>query len=135
MALFNAAYGTPPNFDIRGVEAGNAAELVSRLTNEFAAAMAASETSIVDFKLAGCGSGPQWQAWFVVGTASTPVAALSGLKVVADVAGSPAEALLRLKQRLAAAVSGSTTVFKTVVAGAGDGPTYMAVALFGPTPA
>jgi len=136
MALFNAPYAATPDFNVRAVAAGDAAEMVSRLTNEFAAAIAASEVNIADFKLAGAGSGLLWQAWFVVGTSvDTPNAALAGLGVVADVAGSPTEALLLVQQRLATAIGATPSqVFKTVVAGAGDGPTYIAVAVFGPSP-
>lgn len=139
MALFDARYAAAPAFNLRAVEAGDATEMVFRLTNEFAAAIAATEANIVDFKLAGAGSGLLWQAWFVVGTAEddiVPTAPLAGLKVVAAEAGSPAEALFYLKQRLATAIGvTSSLIFKTVVAGAGDGPTYMAIALFGPAPA
>lgn len=110
--------------------------MVTRLTNEIAAAIAANEPEVADFKLAGCGSGPQWQAWMVLGeNGATPAAPLPGLRVVADVAGNPTEALFYVKQRLAAAIgTAPTTIYKVVVAGAGDGPTYMAVVLFGPTP-
>jgi hypothetical protein len=108
------------------------------LREEFAAAIAASEANIVDFKIGGAASGLLWQAWFVVGIAEddlTPTAPLAGLQAVAAEAGSPAEALFYLKQRLAAAIGvASRLIFKTVVAGAGDGPTYMAIALFGPAP-
>jgi len=129
---------TPPINQFHAVEAGDAAEMVSRLTNEAAAAATAQEGGIVDFVLAGAGSGPQWQAWFVAGTGA-PVAAdfsVNQPQFVAAVAGNPVEALFYLKQRLAAAIGDvSSVVFKVEVAGAGDGPSFMAVAMFGiPTP-
>ena len=132
MALFNAPFAPPPVFNIRAVEAGDADEMVSRLTNEIAAAVAAGEVRMADFKIAGSGSGPQWQAWFVSGTSvETPNAPLATLQAVAAVAGSPSEALFYAKQRLAAAIGiAAAVVHKTVVAGAGDGPTFMAVTLF-----
>lgn len=133
MALFNATFATDEDFNVRAVQAGDAAEMVSRLTNELVAAAAAGETNIVDFNLAGAGSGPLWQGWVTtaadvaVGGVTAPVA--SSL-FAAAVAGNPAEALFYLKQRLAAL--NPQTVYKVEVAGAGDGPTYMAVALCAP---
>lgn len=141
MALIDVRYAAAPAFNLRAVEAGDAAEMVSRLTNEIAAAVAAGEASISDFKLAGAASGLLWQAWFVVGTSeddAVPVAPLggpAGLRVVAAEAGSPAEALFYAKQRLAAAIGVTPSlIFKTVVAGAGDGPTFMAIILFAAQP-
>lgn len=132
MALFNAPFAPAPVFNIRAVEAGDADEMVSRLTNQIAAAVAAGEVRMADFKIAGAGSGLLWQGWFVTGTSvDTPNAPLASLQAVAAVAGSPAEALFYVKQRLAAEIGvAASVVHKTVVAGAGDGPTYMAVALF-----
>ena len=95
MALYDARYAAAPAFNVRAVEAGDAAEMVSRLTNEFAAAVTAGEARIVDFKIAGAASGLLWQAWFVVGTSeigipTAPLAGPAGVRVVAAEAGSPA---------------------------------------------
>lgn len=129
MALFSSIYDESTN--IRAVEAGDADEMVSRLRNQVAAALAAGENdNMCDFKLAGSGSGPQWQGWFVEGEAEV-IAELEDVQFVAAVAGNPAEALFYLKQRLAAAIGDAgARLFKVEVAGAGDGPTYMAVAVF-----
>lgn len=140
MALYDARYAAAPAFNVRAVEAGDAAEMVSRLTNEFAAAVTAGEARIVDFKIAGAASGLLWQAWFVVGTSeigipTAPLAGPAGVRVVAAEAGSPAEALFYAKQRLAAAIGVTPSlIFKTVVAGAGDGPTFMAIIVFAAQP-
>ena len=137
MALIEMEFG-PGAFNVRAVKAGDADEMVSRLTNEVAAAVAAGEEAIVDFMLAGAGSGPEWEAWFVTGDGSPLEAdfAVNFPRFVAAVAGNPDEALFYLKQRLAAAIGATaSTVFKVEVAGAGDGPTYMAVAMFGVTAA
>jgi hypothetical protein len=126
MALFNATYAVPPSFDIQAVEAGDSAEMVTRLTS----LLSASPQDVADFKLAGAGSGPLWEAWLVRGDVTISVPA-GQAQFVAAVAGNPAEALFYLKQRLAAAIgSNAATVYKVEVAGAGDGPTYMAAALF-----
>lgn len=126
MALFQAPFEAPPTFDLQAVEAGDATEMVSRLT----AAVPLAENDIVDFKLAGAGSGPLWQAWMVRGDTEVTAPA-DAAQFVAAVAGNPAEALFYLKQRLADAIGlNSANVYKIEVAGAGDGPTYMAVALF-----
>lgn len=131
MALINFAYGAAPAFNVRAVEAGDAAEMVSRLRNEAAAAVAAGDSTLGDFQLAGCGSGPQWQAWMVTGNSSpTPIQmSLQEAVFVADVAGNPTEAVFYVKKRLAELVPAPAEIFKIVVAGAGDGPTYMAIAL------
>lgn len=131
MALISVTYGAPPAFNVRAVKAGDAAEMVTRLTQEAAAAISAGDSTLEDFQLTGCGSGPQWQAWLVTGnTNGLPIhVALASLVFVAAVAGNPAEATLRLKQKLAAISPTPTVIFKVVAAGAGDGPTYMAVAL------
>ncbi len=131
MALFSSLYTATTN--IRAVEAGDAAEMVSRLQNEVAAAIAAGEEAdICDFKLAGSGSGPKWQAWFIEG-ASTISVPLGLVQFAAAVGGSPAEAVFYLKQRIAMAIGEVPTfLLKVEVAGAGDGPTYMAVAVFTP---
>jgi hypothetical protein len=129
MALIDAGYSdTPPSFDIQAVQAGDAAEMVTRLT----AAIAASPQSIADLQMAGAGAGPLWEAWLVradtdVSITVDPAAA----RVVAAVAGNPTEARLLLSQRLAAlnAVTVIAQVNKVVVAGGGVGPTYMAIAL------
>ncbi len=130
MALFQAPFAASPTFDLQAVEAGDAAEMVSRLT----AALPLAEQSIADFKLGGAGSGPLWQAWVVRGAADVSVPGETA-QFVAAVAGNPAEALFYLKQRLAEAIGGNAAdVFKVEIAGAGDGPTYMAVALFAIVP-
>lgn len=129
MALFEATYATPPDFNVHAVQAGDAAEMVSRLAAALAAA-ALAESQIVDFNLAGAGSGPLWQGWFTTAltVADGVVTASAEASVfVAAVAGNPTEAVFYLKQRLADL--GPQTVYKIEVAGAGDGPTYMAVAL------
>ena len=132
MALINFTYGAPPAFNVRAVEAGDAAEMVSRLTNAAAAAVAAGESRIGDFQLAGCGSGPQWQAWMATGnTSALPVSiGLAAIFFAAAVAGNPTEAVFLLKKRLAEASPPPQEIFKIVVAGAGDGPTYMAIAMY-----
>jgi len=131
MALISFTYGAPPAFNIRAVEAGDAAEMESRLANEAAAAVAAGDSTLGDFQLTGAGSGPQWQAWFDTGnTSPAPVAASLGeVLFLAAVAGNPTEAVFLLKQRMADASPSPAGLFKVVVAGAGDGPTYMAVAV------
>ena len=136
MALVEMEFLVPDSFNLHTVQAGDADEMVTRLTNEAAAAAAAGEEGIADFMLAGSGSGPQWEAWFLTGDASPLEAdfAVNNPRFVAAVAGNPEEALFYLKQRLAAAIGATaSTVFKVEVAGAGDGPTYMAVAMFGVT--
>jgi hypothetical protein len=130
MALFSATLAATPNFNVRAVEAGDAAEMVTRLQAQVAAALAAGETKIVDFNLAGAGSGPQWQGWLTTAnqvSGGVITVAPQNAGFVAAVAGNPVEAVLLLKQRLAPFVS--DLVCKVEVAGAGDGPTYMAVAL------
>jgi hypothetical protein len=137
MALIESEFEPPPDgLNVRAVRAGDADEMVTRLTNEVAAAVAAGEEGIADFNLAGSGSGPEWEAWFVTGDAEPLEADFveNQPRFVAAVAGNPDEALFYLKQRLAAAIGATaSTVFKVEVAGAGDGPTYMAVAMFGVT--
>ena len=129
MAFIDASYSdTPPSFDIQAVQAGDAAEMVTRLT----AAIAASPQSIADLQMAGAGAGPLWEAWLV--RAETDVSITvdpNAARVVAAVAGNPIEARRLLTQRLAAlnAVTTIALVNKVVVAGGGVGPTYMAVAL------
>ncbi len=132
MALFNSPYQPPTLTNVRAVEAGDAAEMVSRLQGAVAAALDAGENQLVDFNLAGAGSGPQWQAWLTLGESlDSVVVGIGTVQFVAAVAGSPEEALFYLKQRLTAAVGGAqATVYKVELAGAGDGPTYMAVAMF-----
>lgn len=127
MALIDASYSpTPPNFDIQAVQAGDAAEMVTRLT----ATIAASPQSIADLQIAGAGAGPLWEAWLVRGDGTVTVDPAAA-RVVAAVAGNPIEARLLLSQRLAAlnAVTAIAFVNKVVVAGGGVGPTYMAIAL------
>jgi hypothetical protein len=129
MALFSIAFDTDADFNIRAVEAGDANEMVSRLAAQVSEAVTAGEAAVIDFRLAGAGSGPQWEAWFVSGSGlggPNPLT-MQEATFVAAVAGNPAEALFYLNQRIAAAAP--STVFKIEVAGAGDGPTYMAVAL------
>lgn len=139
MALIEMEFG-PGAFNVRAVRAGDADEIVSRLTNEIAAAVAAGEEAIVDFMLAGAGSGPEWEAWFLTGDGGPLEVgfAVNLPRFVAAVAGNPEEALFYLKQRIAAAaavlgVSGAPFVYKVEVAGAGDGPTFMAAAMMGIT--
>lgn len=142
MALIEMEFVVPDGFNVRAVRAGDAAEMVSRLTNEVAAATAAGEEAIVDFMLAGAGSGPEWEAWFVTGDGS-PLEVdflINQPRFVAAVAGNPEEALFYLKQHMASAaaelsVSGAPFVYKVEVAGAGDGPTFMAAAMMGITEA
>jgi hypothetical protein len=131
MALFSAAFATDEDFNIRAIEGGDAAEVVSRLSNEVAAAIAAGEGAIIDFNLAGAGSGLKWEAWFIVATgdATPDPIPLPDVRFVAAEAGNPTEAVFYLKQRIAAIVPTPLSVYKIEVAGAGDGPTYMAVAL------
>ena len=128
MALIDTNYDpTPPNFDIQAVQAGDAAEMVSRLT----AAIAASPQSIADLQLAGAGAGPLWEAWLVRGDATVAVDPAVAA-VVAVVAGNPTEARLLLTQQLAAlnAITAIEFVNKVVVGGGGVCPTYMAIALY-----
>jgi hypothetical protein len=103
----------------------------SRLNSELAAAIAAGETDLEDFQIAGSGSGPKWQSWMVTGnTAAEPVsAALQNLFCVAAVAGNPSEAVFLLLKRLNEVLPSPEFIYKITVAGAGDGPTYMAVAV------
>jgi hypothetical protein len=134
MALINVQYDPDEvEFRIRSVQAGDADEMVSRLT----ALLAAEEEPIVDLQLAGAGAGPLWEAWVVVGDANAGITlSPSTAAVVAAVAGNPTEARLRLSQKLAAfnAVTPISAVYKVVVAGGGVGPTYMAVALASTAP-
>ncbi len=134
MALFDSTYDGELPVRVRAVQAGDAAEMVSRLTNALTAAIADGDQEMADFKLAGAGSGPNWEAWFVDGEADV-VVALSEAKFAASEAGNPVEATLRLNQQITALFDGLAPdtelhVFKVEVAGAGDGPTYMAVALY-----
>ena len=132
MALISMAYGAPPAFNLRAVEAGDAAEMESRLVNEAAAAIAAGDTELNDFQIAGAGSGPQWQSWMVTGsTAAEPVSIdLQELFFAASVAGNPSEAVFLLLKRLNEASPAPVEIFKIVVAGSGDGHSYMAVAVY-----
>jgi hypothetical protein len=125
MALFSV----DEDLNIRAVDGGNPDELVSRLAAQVLAAIAAGEAQIVDFNMAGAGSGPKWQAWFVSaasGATPSPIPT-NQATFVAAVAGNAAEALFYLTQRLTALAP--LSVYKVEVAGAGDGPTFMAVAL------
>lgn len=134
MALFKAQYSPNNHFNIRGVEAGDGPEMVSRLTNEVAAAVAASETGMVDLQIAGAGAGPQWWAWFVSADAASSGARVSytpAIAFAASVAGNPDEAVFTLKNNIAALPPNQ--IYKIVVAGAGVGPTYMALAVYVPT--
>jgi hypothetical protein len=133
MAFFSSTYNESTNF--YAVHAGDADEMVSRLQAAVAAALAAGgDHDICDFKLAGAGSGPEWEAWFVEGESDIAVD-LENVQFVAAVAGNPTEAVFYLKQRLAAAIGNDTaTLYKVEIAGAGDGPTYMAVAVFTTAP-
>jgi len=127
MALIATTYSpTPPSFDIQAVQAGDAAEMVTRLK----AAIAASPQTIADLQVAGAGAGPLWEAWLVRGDDTVTVDPTVA-DVVAAVAGNPIEARLLLTERLAAlnAITPINLVNKVVVAGGGVGPTYMAIAL------
>lgn len=132
MALISMTYGAPPAFNLRAVEAGDAAEMESRLTNEAGAAIAAGDSTLEDFQIAGAGSGPLWQSWMVTGnTSAQPVSIeLQEIFFAAAVAGNPREAIFLLLKRLNEATPAPQNIFKVVVAGAGDGPTYMAVAVY-----
>lgn len=132
MALFRSSFqpGVDTETNVRAVQAGDAAEMVSRLTNEAAAAVAAGESEIVDFNLAGAASGLLWQAWLTTTTDTGSETCETGIaQFVAAEAGNPAEAVLLLKQRIAEAIPSGGNMYKMEVAGAGDGPTYLAVAL------
>ena len=127
MAFFEALLN---GMVLYGVEAGNAAEMESRLAAELAVAAAASSDFACDLQIAGAGAGPQWQAWFVTAPSiSTGVFKVfpAAARVAAAVAGNPAEALLRLRQRMSA--NSLDVVDKVLIAGAGVGPTYMALAI------
>lgn len=128
MALFQTAF-SGNGFNIRGVTAGDAAEMESRLTNEIAAAVIAGETGMVEFQVAGAGAGLNWEAWFVSSAVATSGARLpyNSIDVAAAEAGNPVEALLKLNQKIAS--FGVDFVYKVVIAGAGVGPTYMAIAV------
>lgn len=132
MALISMSYGAPPAFNLRAVEAGDAAEMESRLANEAAAAIAAGDDQLEDFQIAGAGSGPQWQSWMVTGsTAAEPVSIdLQEIFFAAAVAGNPTEAVFLLLKRLNEAPITPQNIFKVVVAGAADGRSYMAVAVY-----
>lgn len=134
MSLINARYAEEP-VRTYAVEAGDAAEMVSRLRNAAVAAIAAGADEVSDFKLAGAGVGPLWQAWFVAGDADTSITIdFSEVDFLAVVAGNPAETTLLLNQQLDAASAASdpnqVVVYKFEVAGAGAGPNYMAVAMY-----
>lgn len=132
MALISMTYGAPPAFNLRAVEAGDALEMETRLKNQAIAAVAAGDTELEDFQIAGAGSGPLWQSWMVTGsTAAEPVSIeLQDIFFAAAVAGNPTEAVFLLLKRLNGVTPAPQNIFKVVVAGAGDGPTYMAVAVY-----
>lgn len=133
MALFEATYDTDEDFAIHQVVSGNAVEMVDKLAAVLVAADAAGEEAIVDFKLSGAGSGPQWLAEIVTATtvaAGVVQASVETSRFVAAVAGNPTQVSEAIRAALTAANAG--TVYKIEVAGAGDGPTYMAVALYAP---
>jgi hypothetical protein len=112
-----------------GVEAGDATEMESRLAAKLAEAAASTADAACELQLAGAGAGPLWQGWFVTASSIAVGATFfpSNALVAAAVAGNPAEALLRLKQRMVA--NGLDVVNKVVLAGAGVGPTFMALAI------
>lgn len=131
MALFSATYGAAPDFNVHAVQGGNAAELTTNLTAEIAAAVAASEGNIVDINVAAAGAGPMWQAWFVTANVNsgTPNVSLNLAVVFAAVAGNPTQAEFLLNQQLSESPLTLSQISKISVAGAGLGPTYMALAL------
>ncbi len=133
MALIDATYDTDEDFAVHQAVAGNPTEMVEQLQAILAAAVTATEGDISDFKLTGTGSGPQWLAQVVtattvaVGGIQAPIATS---EFVAAVAGNPTEVSAQIRAALTAANADS--VYKIEVAGAGDGPSYMAVALYAP---
>ncbi len=135
MSLINARYGAEP-VRTYAVQAGDAAEMVSRLTAAAAAAVAAGADDMSDFKLAGSGIGPLWEAWFVAGEGTISInVEFSAVHFLAAVAGNPTEATLLLNQQIDAAAAAITppdglVMYKIEVAGAGAGPNYMAVAMY-----
>ena len=132
MALISMSYGAPPAFNLRAVQAGDAAEMESRLANEAAAAVAAGDDQLEDFQIAGAGSGARWESWMVTGsTAAEPVSIdLQEIFFAAAVAGNPTEAKFLLLKRLNEVTPAPQDIFKVVVAGAADGRSYMGVAVY-----
>jgi hypothetical protein len=130
----------PTAFNIHAVHAGDSLEMESRFNNALAAAIAAGETNLVDVQIGGAASGYDWEGWFVTTDLSVAAALalgfvalpLAGTSIVAAEGGDPQECISRLNNRLAA--SANTSLNKIVLAGAGDGPRYMAIG-FGTTEA
>jgi hypothetical protein len=141
MALNFYPYSANPTaFNVHAVHAGDSLEMESRFNNALAAAVAASEVNLVDVQIGGAASGYDWEGWFITTSLSVPAALalgfvavpLAGTSIVAAEGGDPQECVVRLRNRLAA--SSNTSVNKIVLAGAGDGPRYMAIG-FGTTEA
>jgi len=133
MALFAAAYeDDTDDFNIRSLRAGDAPAMITFLNAEVAAALANGEQNIVDLNLTGAASGLDWQCWLVTAPTvsiggKTEFCPLSLARFACAVAGNPVEAREKLQAQLAVIVP--EIVFKVEVAGAGDGPHYMALAL------
>jgi hypothetical protein len=130
MALITKPYSADPTaFNLRAVEAGDADEMLARLAAEVSAALTAGEFELTEFVLGGTGAGPNWQAWFVTGGGGPDAVALSDLLFAVEVASNPAEARLRVMQKLAALSPTPDEVIKVVVAGGGIGTIFMAIAV------
>lgn len=128
MSFFTATFGAGTDvFDIQGVEAGDAAEMETKINNLLAGA--GLPDLLADLTLGGAGAGPLWLAELTLAdTVGSGVSiAIGSVLVAAAVAGNAAEASLLARQRLAALTP--TNVHKVVVAGGGVGPTYMAIAI------
>jgi len=130
MALFSAGYSAHDAFVVHSVRAGDAAEMLTRLNAEVAAAIANGESQIVDIVLAGAASGYDWECWFVtcpdIG-AITEACPLVLARFACAAAGNPTEARESIAAQLV--VIAPEIVWKIEVAGAGDGPRYMALVL------
>jgi len=134
MALFSTLYDADPAvFNVHALRAGDAPAMLTFLANEIAAAQLAGEENLIDLNLAGAASGLDWECWFVTAASDeisplTVFCPLATARFACAVAGNPVEARELLLAQLAAAIPGS--VFKVEVAGSGDGPHYMALALY-----
>jgi len=134
MSLFSTLYDPDTTvFNLRSLRAGDAPAMLTFLAAEVAAALAAGEEALVEVKLAGAASGYDWECWLATAAtdeigALTVFCPLNVARFVCAVAGNPAEAREKLAAQLAAV--SPENVFKIEVAGAGDGPRYMALALY-----
>lgn len=129
MAIIDVTYANDPTaFNIHTCQAGNAAQMLTFLDAELAAASDATEGAIADLKLSGTGAGPNWEAVFVTAADSTtPVVALNQAAFVCAVGSNPTQVREFLLAALAVLLP--LSVNKVEIAGAGLGTIYMGVAL------